>query len=381
MNIEYVLGTINLFLLGFLGWTLFSMLHIPAQAMLGSLVVVGTLRLLNFPLISSPDFLPTLVQIIIGYIAGSGVTRDKARELKSMMAPASIIVIWSISMIFILSFTLTRLTFLDAYTAILSSSMGGLPEMTLIALAVGAETSVVAVIHTLRIVVTLAIFPLLAEKFETDYIDKIPNKNNNTIKCSNNSTFIKNIRQSIRNIYVKTLNIKSMSVHKLLKSWAKTFLILCAASIGGFLISSFGVPAGVMVGSMLTVSIISLTGVEIKPVSSNIVTFILIGTGIMVADNVSAKTVEIIVSDKFIMIILISTILIFLSSFFVAYLINKITGWDKLTCFLSAAPGGFTVIATLAIDYEKDPFAISILHLCRLIVIKTLVPIVFALIT
>jgi uncharacterized membrane protein AbrB (regulator of aidB expression) len=54
---------------------------------------------------------------------------------------------------------------------------------------------------------------------------------------------------------------------------------------------------------------------------------------------------------------------------------------DKLTCFLSAAPGGFTVIATLAIDYEKDPFAISILHLCRLIVIKTLVPIVFALIT
>ncbi|HHV18872.1 MAG TPA: AbrB family transcriptional regulator [Thermoanaerobacterales bacterium] len=381
MNIEYVLGTINLFLLGFLGWTLFSMLHIPAPAMLGSLVVVGTLRLLNFPLISSPDFLPTLVQIIIGYIAGSGVTRDKARELKSMMAPASIIVIWSISMIFILSFTLTRLTFLDAYTAILSSSMGGLPEMTLIALAVGAETSVVAVIHTLRIVVTLAIFPLLAEKFETDYIDKIPNKNNNTIKCSNNSTFIKNIRQSIRNIYVKTLNIKSMSVHKLLKSWAKTFLILCAASIGGFLISSFGVPAGVMVGSMLTVSIISLTGVEIKPVSSNIVTFILIGTGIMVADNVSAKTVEIIVSDKFIMIILISTILIFLSSFFVAYLINKITGWDKLTCFLSAAPGGFTVIATLAIDYEKDPFAISILHLCRLIVIKTLVPIVFALIT
>jgi len=121
-------------------------------------------------------------------------------------------------------------------------------------------------------------------------------------------------------------------------------------------------------------------GIEVKPLSSNLVTLILIAAGIMVTDNISAQTIEMIASLRFILIILVSTFIIFLSSFLVAYLIHKITGWDKLTCFLSSAPGGFTVLAGLAIKYEKDLFVISLLHLCRLVILKILVPIVFAMI-
>lgn len=382
MNLHYVLGIFNLFLLGYLGTVMFRVLHIPVPSLLGTTVVVGTLRVLNFPVIPSPSFLPTLLQITIGYMVGSRITKDKVRELKSMMVPAGIIAIWSISILFILGFTLLLFTDIDFYTAILASSLGGLPEMTLITLAVGAETSIVVVIHTIRIVVTLAILPLLAKRIETDHIDK-KSINNNGVERSNNilsEILIRYIKQ-IRNSCLDVFLIKSQSVYKHLKIWIKTFLILCAGSIGGYFISSLGVPAGQMVGSMLTVALLSLMGVEIRPVSSNIVTLILIGTGIMVADNVSAQTVEMLMSGQLILIILISTPIIFLSSFFVAHLINKITGWDKLTCFLSAAPGGFTVMTTLAINYGKDPFPISILHLCRLIIIKVLVPIFFALIT
>ena len=82
------------------------MLHIPVPSLLGTIVVVGTLRVLNFPLMPSPGFLPELVQITIGYMVGSRVTRNKVRELKSMIAPAGIIVIWAISIIFLICYTL-----------------------------------------------------------------------------------------------------------------------------------------------------------------------------------------------------------------------------------------------------------------------------------
>lgn len=382
INIAYFLGIINLLLLGLLGWILFNFIHIPASALLGPAVLIGTLRVLNIPLISSPDFLPIIVQVAIGYIVGSKVTKDKIKELKTMITPVCIIITWAISIIFILGFILMRFTGLDTYTALLASSMGGLAEMTLVSIAVGAETSVVVIIHTIRVIVTLAIFPILANKFESECSDQELNRINNIELAKNtiSNGLARNINL-IKDFSLKIFIGEHQSLNKIVQSWAKTILILCLAAIGGFFILSLGVPAGAMVGSMLTVSVISLMGVEIKPISSFIVNLLFVGAGIMVSDNISLQTVKMIISGRFVLIILISTFFIFLSSFLVAYLINKITGWDKLTCFLSAAPGGFTVLASLAIKYGKDLFVISILHLCRLIIIKILVPIIFALIT
>jgi uncharacterized membrane protein AbrB (regulator of aidB expression) len=44
---------------------------------------------------------------------------------------------------------------------------------------------------------------------------------------------------------------------------------------------------------------------------------------------------------------------------------------------LAAAPAGFSVMTALAVDYDKDPFRVSMTHLCRLLAVKTIVPFVF----
>lgn len=379
--------------MGFLSWGLFSFLRLPAAALLGPAVIIGTLRVLNIPLVSSPDFFPIIIQVVIGYIVGSKITRDKIKELKTMITPVGIIITWAISIIFILGFILIRFTNLDTYTAFLASSMGGLAEMTLVSIAVGAETSVVVIIHTIRVLVTLAIFPILANNFESEGGLELVNsdkefnqRENNKIKMVTSSLSDESIElvgnnNLIKDFFLKILNVKRLPLSKILISGIKVILILCLGAVGGFFVLSLGVPAGAMVGSMLTISIISLMGIKIKTLSSSIANLLLVGVGIMVSDNITLQTVKMIISGRFILIILLSTFFIFLSSFLVAHLLKRITEWDKLTCFLSAAPGGFTVLASLAIKYKKDLFVISILHLCRLVIIKILVPIIFALIT
>jgi uncharacterized membrane protein AbrB (regulator of aidB expression) len=44
---------------------------------------------------------------------------------------------------------------------------------------------------------------------------------------------------------------------------------------------------------------------------------------------------------------------------------------------LAAAPGGFTIMTVLAVKYNKNPFQVSMLHLVRLLAIKSVVPLVF----
>lgn len=381
INIEYILEISKLFLLGIIGWGILSAINIPAPALLGPVLVIGTLRILKVPLVSSPDFLPVLVQIVMGYVIGSGITKNKIMRLKAILIPAFIISIWAISIIFILGFILIHFLNMDIYTALLASSMGGLAEMTLISIAVGAETSIVVIIHTLRVIITLGIFPILAEKIEKKPIDYNLIKKYNKEGYNNlfDVLFIANLNK-IKKIYCEVSSLQLSPLNRILKSYFKIILIFSIATIGGFIVLKMGVPAGAMVGSMLTVSFISLKEIEVKPLSIKFITLIMIATGIMVIDNISEETIELILSSRFILIILISSITIFLSSFFVAYLIHKITGWDKLTCFLSSAPGGFTVLAGLAMKYERDLFVISLLHLCRLVLLKILVPIVFAVI-
>lgn len=52
------------------------------------------------------------------------------------------------------------------YTAMLSASMGGLPEITVIALASGAGVTVIIVMHMIRMLGTILIFPLLLKWLE-----------------------------------------------------------------------------------------------------------------------------------------------------------------------------------------------------------------------
>jgi membrane AbrB-like protein len=190
---------------------------------------------------------------------------------------------------------------------------------------------------------------------KTSVIDKI--------KCVNPSNWLRSLGQIDRKETVIFL------------WWV--LLTLAVASGGGLFLSSLGVPAGIMVGAMLFTAIASLLGAGMKAPTSSIFNLLLIGVGITISNSITPETLSVLRSGNLLLIILISTLVIFLSSLVVAFVISKVTGWDYATSFLAAAPAGFTVMTMLAVKYDKDPFRVSILHLCRLISLKVAIPLYF----
>ncbi len=366
---ETAIDLLILFLLGSLGWALFTPLKVPAAAILGTIAVVGTLRIAGYPLPVLPEFFSPAVQVFLGIFVGAKVTRETVDQLKVMIPPALLIVIWALGLVFVMGYFISRITYLDPVTAILSSSVGGLPEMTVIGLDTNADIPAMVTIKLVRMLATVFTFPFLVKLVVKNEVVV----NNNPV---NNEQVAENSNRNL-SLKEKLKNIINIDLTALLNSIRLSLLSLGIAAAGGLLFLNLGVPAGGMVGSMFFVAAASLLGVPIITLSPRVFDIMLIGVGLMVADNLVPETVDTFLTDGIIVPIIISTAIVFITSFLVAFAIHKLAGWDFTTSFLAAAPGGFMIMTTLAIKYNKDPFRISILHLCRLLSIKSVVPFVF----
>ncbi len=369
MLLDTTTDLLILFFLGSLGWVVLTPLRVPAAALLGTILVVGTLKLTGYPLPETPDFFSLAVQVFLGIFIGSKVTRNTIGLLRTMIAPVLIIAIWALGLVFGLGFFLSRVTYLDPVTAILSSSIGGLPEMTVIGLDTNADIPTMITIKVVRMLATIFIFPFLVH---------LVANNNPGNKASppmhGEKTGESNVRSVLRKTLVKAANL---NYRLILRTFRSSLFSLAIAAAGGVFFIYLGVPAGGMVGSMFFVIIASLLGATIITPSPGVFGFMMVAVGIMVADSLGPETLSIFATDGVIVPIIISTVLVFTSSFLIAYLIHRLVGWDFTTSFLAAAPGGFTIMTTLAIQYGKDPFRVSIIHLCRLLAIKSVVPFVF----
>ncbi len=377
---QVFLDILFLYFLGACGWALFSLLRLPIPALLGTVAFVGFFRLSGYPIPLSPDFLSPLIQMVLGLYVGSKVTRETIRELKAMLPAAVIIVTWALSVVFVLGFILSRFTYLDPVTSILSSSMGGLPEMTVIALSTQANIAVIIIIQTIRMIGTVVAFPVILHAWMRrnggeDYLPAV-SKGGTRLNLAAPVKFFHEQWGKINGSFFQ-VNHGWDRVSSSLLNLGRGSISLAAAAAGGILFMQLGVPAGAMVGSMFFVAIASLSGTPVMPPSSKIFGMLLVGVGLMVSDNFLPGTFVDFFSWSLLAPVILSTVFIFLSSLLVSFVIHKFVGWDYPTSFLAAAPGGFTVMTTLAIKYNKDPFRVSMLHLCRLLAIKSVVPFVF----
>lgn len=387
--LEIITSFLFLFFLGCLGWAIFAFLRSPMPALLGSMTLIGALKIAGYSLPVSPSFLPPFVQVVLGLYVGSKLTKDTVRELKTMVLPALIIVFWALSVVFAIGYFLSQVTYLDPATAILSSSIGGLPEMTIIALAIEADIVVIIIMQSIRMIATAVAFPFIVNL----WVKK--EKNNSALTSKElareevaeiNSRCAVFSFSLLKNFWLflkkkpDVSNLSSISnVGSFFPSAWRGIFSLAIATTGGVLFLKLGVPAGGMVGAMFFTAIVSLLGVPVVTPSPTAFSFMLVGVGMMVSDNLSPATLATLLSGDILAPVIISNALIFMSSLLVAFLIHKVVGWDFPTSFLAAAPGGFTVMTALAIKYRKNPFRVSMLHLCRLLAIKSVVPFVFML--
>lgn len=388
MIFQEIVAALLLFGLGLCGWFIFSRVNLPAAHVLGPMILIGTLRALQVGLPPSPDFIFPAVQIIIGIFVGSMLNKAALKELRQMTVSALIIILWTLSVIFVIGFFLARFSVMDLYTAMLSASMGGLPEVMVIALASNASVAVIMVMQLIRMFGTVTIFPIILEKVEK----RAHGKSNYTAadhyqdseKAAEQDKSSQTEQTPVKALPVQA-KISQMlsreSLHGYLRllreSWKRILRTLVVAASGGLLLQSLGVPAGMMVGSTIFIATASILGIPTSKLPQRLLYFLLVFIGIYIADNITVETISTMANAAFLIPILLATAVMFASSFGVAWLIYRITGWDFPTSFLAAAPAGFTVMTILAIKHGRDPLKVSMLHLCRLLSIKLFLPFVF----
>jgi len=249
--------------------------------------------------------------------------------------------------------------------------------------------------HTVRMMATMFMFPIIFKRFMTrkdktlmdTVVDEDPDKIMKEGKKPDSPertleeklgilSFLAPLVRDFKK-FRRKLRMLFSSKEKFISSFKIRGVSIGVAALGGYLFYRFGVPAGGMVGAMVFIAAASIYGVKIKAPSSFTFEFLLIGIAITISDNFSRETLDMLTSGELVLPVVLSTVVVFGTSLLVALLLGKVTDWDFPTCFLAAAPAGFTVMSTLAIKYDKNPFIVSMLHLGRIMSIKLVVPFAF----
>jgi uncharacterized protein len=137
-------------------------LRIPAGALLLPAIVAATLHLSGLMPIVLPAWLLAATYAFVGWSIGLGFTRSTLQHaLRALPA-----IVFSIAALMLLcgamALALTWLTGIDALTAYLATSPGGMDSVAIIAAASHVDVSFVMAAQTVRLIVVVALGPRLA---------------------------------------------------------------------------------------------------------------------------------------------------------------------------------------------------------------------------
>lgn len=365
MIINVFADLLFLLFLALIGWLLFKLLSLPMPALLGAICGIVIARLLEIPLPDPTEQFFPAMQIILGLIIGSKIKLDVIHKLRELIIPSLIICSWVIFTAWLLGIIMTQLGAIDFITAFLGAVPGGISEISVIALSLEADISTIMILQFSRVFITVALISIMVSTNS-----KIPSPRmfiggikNNFSELANVSVILKNKLHSHRED-----NNRNYSLWLYVKKHSINLLV---ATSGGILGYYSGFPAGIMIGSIIAVIIFSILGfIEDPPGFLKI--FVQLGIGIIIGLNFYPESVII---DGIAVLILTMLVIMLGSSFIIALLIKKITGWDYNLCVLCTAPAGLQAMILLADAFYdgNDTVKVSVIQLSRVVTIKLII--------
>lgn len=216
-------------LIGVILGYVFLKLKVPGGMMVGSIVAVAV-----FNITTGMAYMPysgrLAAQIIAGAFIGVGIEKGDLIRLKSIFKPALTLLIGMLILNVISGFLIYFTSPLDLVTSLMCAVPGGISDIPIISVDMGADSSKVAIMQFVRLVFGIGVFPSMISKVS-------------------NSKFYK--KEEEREIFKRTVN-KANSIPYLL-------LTISVASIFGIIGKISGIPSATLVFSMFSVIILKLT--------------------------------------------------------------------------------------------------------------------------
>ncbi len=316
---------------------LFQKLRIPAGGLLGALLAVAALNITTHQAVFYEEFkLP--LQIMAGAMIGGKISREDLRTMRTLIKPVLILVGSMIVLNLVFGGAILLTTDFDIPTALFASAPGGVADMALIASDLNADTTIVALLQLLRVLIVVLFFPPIFKKL----IGRMHAKEGHTPPPKPNQF-----------------------------SFRLFLLLILVATALGLLFDVIGVAAGALVGGMIGGAVVSLVKKPVyftPPLRIGLQVFAgaFIGIGINRDTLTQLPTLWIPA--------LIMLVGIFVFSFGITYILHRFTGLPYDICLLSSTPAGLQEMALLSEELGVDTVKVSVLQTIRLFSVILLFP-------
>ena len=147
---------------GFFG-TLALKTGIPAAPLAGALIGASILSISGKVEVADwPNGTRTLLEVGIGTVIGTSLTKDSLVELQNLWKPAILITFTLVLTGLAIGLWTSRLLKIDVITTILGAAPGGISGMSLVGSEYGVGAAV-ATLHAVRLITVLLIIPIIVK--------------------------------------------------------------------------------------------------------------------------------------------------------------------------------------------------------------------------
>ena len=140
---------------------------IPAAALAGSLIGASILSISGkIEIAEWPPGTRTILEILIGTVIGTTLTKGSLNQLQLLWKPAVLITFTLIATGLVIGLWTSRLLGVDIITTILGAAPGGISGMSLVGSEYGVGAAV-ATLHAVRLITVLLILPIVVKLLNT----------------------------------------------------------------------------------------------------------------------------------------------------------------------------------------------------------------------
>lgn len=146
--------------IGVLGAYLGRRFKVPASFMLGPMFAVAVFSILTDGA-TYPTFMKNFTQMVSGTFIGAGISKKDVKLLRKMIIPAILNIVVLIIFSLLMAIVLAKVGEFSFATAAFATAPGGLVDMVIVSLDMGADTAIVSVMQTVRLFSIIGLFPAI----------------------------------------------------------------------------------------------------------------------------------------------------------------------------------------------------------------------------
>lgn len=325
-------------------------LKIPGGLMVGAILGVTLLNLLTEQAYIYPQA-RVVAQSIIGAYIGSTVSREDLHHMPRLIRPFSVMLTSLLCLSLCMASFIYWVTDFDLLTCLFCASPGGMSDTPLVAMDMGADGSVVAVMQFVRMVFGVSCMPgliVLADHLiEPDYAGTVDER-------------------------AKTIQKRGKKKEQpSLVSFLPTF---CLALAAGALGKKLGIPAGALSFSMVMAAALKLSG-KSKGMPSWLRQAAQVLSGCCIGCTMSRA--QLLKLPQLALPAVVLCLGYVTCCILMGLVISKVFRMELREAMLAMTPAGASEMALISADMGIESPDLIVLHICRLVSVTLIFPHIF----